>query len=276
MTNPQDPGYAASINSRRLAAEQAAVFSQSRSVAMTKPELEAIDQQLPKMTISEKMSTAKLLSDLGGENIEGFTQQLYKKNPEFSVALQYMNTNPELSEEIIRGIDISNSTLKKSPSSSDKLTAVNDVLGDLYANDQPELRDNLIRAAESVYNYELSKGETPSFKDSLKKVTGAINIDRKGIFTGSYKTIPPVIGMSSGDFKNIITNIDWTKQAQGTPYYAGGLPYDAEKDSLFNYDLVPVAQGAYYLKKGDSKLLNAQGQPYLLNLRNAEVQVPRY
>lgn len=283
QTPPQEAQ--ASIDTRRRLASEAASIVGKPVPTLRSSDVIDLFNRWDSMTVREQQETLGMLSSFGPEFAGPNSKLIGEVAKEFpnnnlsalAPAMGIMNFNPNLSKEIIVGMDHLN---RKNVSVDLQLVSPQqiyaDVLGDLYI-ESPELRQQMFHAARAVAANRLNKNpkldHAELLKETLKEVSQVKNVSQRGAWWGSYKIVSPVPGMDDGDLNSVLQDLN----VDGILEYGNGVPRlmsssgelkDLTDDDLAYFQYRSVGGGEYILTNGDSALLNEDGSVFSVNLRN--------
>lgn len=265
-------------------ARQAAVASKQFGVPVSPLRPEEAGQVLANLEGASADQATGMLSNLrkglGLSGASALAGQLTKdKKPEYGPALILTGTSPQFARDTLRGSKLRETNKDIPYPAKDMRDALTSVMGNMYAEADPETRDAYVAAAKSLYAYRhLQSGEADfsgdRFKQALKDVMGGV-VEYNG-----RRVIPPK-PMDETAFSNMIgklTDKDLLKYGNGKPRFSNGKPFTASmlhpRGLLWGggkAQLVQHSIGKYaIMMPGLGFVPNEKGGVYLLDLSDVQ------
>lgn len=265
-----NPNFPSAVEARKGILSRTEVLTGHAVSPLTALEAKTLGDTMAKGSVEDQLKAISALSVFGEERAKLAAEQLKGHNPIIGIAADIYGDNDQLAEEILRGRQQLVNKNIQAPSSKVRTEASTTLFGDLYA-DRPDEMANIQAAANAYYADKMAGGHEIDYKDALKKVSGAVTLN-KGWFDGAaYKTIAPRVGMSDTAVQDLVNGLDASKvtmygTTDGGPRYADGTP--VRDDDLQTYQLVPVSKGQYMFRKGQSLLMDdTLQQPFVFNFK---------
>lgn len=261
------------LEQRRMRSLQMEVALGVPSPALKGSEVANLANQLTNATTMDKLKILQNVQAMGDRTAQQVATALSRKDPALSVAASSGIRDPELAIDIIKGQELLKAKATTALKEPEWTAAADDVLKG-FMDDDPNIKAKYISAAKAVA---AARGITDA-KEALRDVSGIVEMDNEGIWQGNYKTVPPVKGMSSTDFTNLlIRNLEnlnsksnnhenWVKYGNGVPVSAGGSPIDFSREDPTDFQFIYDGSGTYGVSRGGKRLVNEDGTEYRIDL----------
>lgn len=236
-----------------------------KSPALKQAEMDVALAQLDAAPAEEKLAILKNLANLGEQTISSIVSRADKKNDlGLAHAIRMSQINPKAAQDILKGRDLIKSGAYKPDSSLSKTlqTAVASVAVD------EEMKRSIVAASKAAHaaNPSVEADELVAMSNNL------INMDRSGLFTGSYKMVAPSAEINQEGFEtlidsNLLSDADWKAFGTGTPARtAAGKALPSNRIAPSDYDYVLAGDGKYKVVYEGSDVLGADGSPVKVDL----------
>lgn len=220
--------------SLRLRAAQAEVAGQwlGRRVSPLSPaEADGLVKAVDDATASEVTGLLRGLSDgFGQDQAIALAGEIAENRPELAVAITLAGDVPILAREIILGGRLARETPDVLPGKTDRIAAVEEVVGNLFTPETAGVLDSFMDAAGALYAArKVPTGDLTFdgdvFEQALRDVMGGpIEFNKRII-------LPPVPGMSEDAFEDLVkrlTQPDLIEFGNGVPLFANGDPFTVD------------------------------------------------
>lgn len=236
------------------------------SPALKKREIDNLKNQLTDADSNTQTRILGNIQALGDRTAMTVAKSLEQSHPALSVAASSGIRDPNLAKQIIIGQDKLKAGLAK-PYTQDEWIASSEKTFSGFMEEDPGVAKKYIEAAKAL------AAADPSLdtKDALQKATNMISVDREGLFTGNYKTMAPVPGMSARQFSNQLesglkSSADWAKYGNGVPTSASGSPINLDREDPTDFEFTSDGTGMYNVSRAGRKITKADGELYKINL----------
>lgn len=236
-----------------------------KSPAVSGPELEIALAQLNSADPAQKASILRNLNALGEETTARVVSMADKKKDlGLAQAVRMSQIDPEVSLQILQGRDLIKSGSYKADKSEE--TQAKNKLASFAAGE--DVRQSTLASAKALQALEPG---TP-LEDLIDRASNMINIDRNGLFSGSYKTVAPAPNMSADDFEGLLEAhlkdpAGWKEFGTGIPARtSNGKPLPLNRIDPTDYDYVIRKDGSYSLRYEGEEVFDASGAPVSIDL----------
>lgn len=216
-------------------------------------------------------------SSMTKEQYNSFSKQIFKKRPEYGVALAVSVDDEETAKQIIQGSRIKKTENFQFGSGVPALmkSEFNEIIGDSLGGNPQEtqFKDTNYQAVESLIAQKINSGQIsgdPSksdIKDAFTQILGpTFKVNDKKVLTFKAKDKQWV---DQDYFTEIIeeATIDDISKVGGTPMI-GKSPLT--KNLLEDATFIPRANGQYHLKVNGRIVMDEKNKPYILNMKALE------
>lgn len=262
--NPKD------IEDRKFRALQVGSKYGINSYALRDVDIANAVSQLSSADPATKTQIISNLAQFDNDTVHKVSDRLSKEDPALAAALKMSSINPDIAGKVIKGQELIKAKQFKAPADEDVKNAVQDVFGDMFL-ENPELRQQIGKAAVSISAYEESRGNSLSLSEAASQV---MNVQKVGnwSFKTNYHLVMPAKDLSEKDFYRRVDSVladpdAWSKFANGQPVNSiDGSPIRFSRLSPSDFQYIYDGAGRYYVTYEGSPVLNKAGQEIKIDL----------
>lgn len=265
---------ASTLSARAAQADVASQWAGQPISPLLDSEADALGAAVDQASPGEVSDLLRSLHDgFGSEQAGVVTSQIAPKRPELAVALSVVPDDPITSRDIILGARLMRETPDVKPQKDDRISAVENVYGNLFTADSAGALNAYMEAGTALYAARRIPGgdltfDGDVFEQALRDVSGGpVEINGRMI-------LPPVPGMEEDaveDLLESLTDEDLTGFGNGSPIFMDGAPFtvDLFDRPIFHNDaqLITSGPGRYLIFiEGLGYVQSSRGGAYELNL----------
>ena len=219
-----------------------------------------------------------LRRDYGSDGAMLVAGSLARKRPEIAMAVHLAGDRPQLAQDVLRGGDLLKKNPDVKPTREQRVSAVQSVLGGMFADTAGEMVDPIVEAASSLYaSRRVPAGDmsydSTAFEAAIKDVSGGV------VEFNGRKMLAPVPGMDESKVVDVVRKLsadDLVKFGSGKPVFGDKTPFEPDQFHARNLglfsgraQLVSLLGGRYLVfVPGLGYVQSDKGGPYILNLRD--------
>lgn len=239
------------------------------SPALSSSEIDVAVSQLQALPGEEKVKVMQSINNLGPDTIKAVTRKMDRKDKGLGLAIRMSSIDPEISRDIFSGREALASGIGKlKPSEAQQESE--EVIRNLAADEQT--KQSILAGAKSYYSAQVAKGVDISFSEAVEKSGNLIDVDRSGIFSGSYRTTAPAPGMDSEGFEDFLnssikSNLSWREFGNGIPMKTeSGSTLPLNRIAPSDFDYVVRSDGTYGIAYEGETVYNEKDMPLTVDL----------